>query len=970
MTRKLNCHPNLSYVEIARSFIFIRPSDLGMKPDFFTRFIFLALMLILSTHPVQASPLKASWKAGEPLGTGHSTGLIGTIDITNDGQSMLALASQMVFIPASGKYQSYIGRISESRIEPGKTLRVSIFGYCIDVSLSPVPDREKLPPLKDWVHIETGTQVTSDKIRLISNKQAALFTTALIPQIQMAAGIQQVLPDTSATQTFLWPGTEIPMLSRIGPGSDPTFLASISSSALLTLEAVLNQSDFTRSLPMGLNDVDQIEIVIQHSLWIYLSSIQGQPYIFQDLERNIDSQVQRIFGPVDSIQQQKIRQTLHACAQCFWNACLAAATEGGLIRNERTDSSNIQHCEFDAPDLMMWEKIKLTGMMMKPGYPFAPPKTIWSYSPIIGGVLAAGVGGYVFLRQEKDTMVCDVFLPRTSTPDTCSMGKGAVEFETIRPDYYHFQWSTGDTGPSVSGLQHGVMYSVTISIPNTSCQRIWPVYISNFDEFYSYVETKPASCSLSDGSAAVRTTISQGSFPFSYRWSTGDTTQSIKNLGAGMYSVTVTAFDCIDQVYPFEISAKSLELNPGFAIQPANCGRADGSIAISLNDQGPFHYLWSTSDTAATLINAISGNYTVTISTSSTCKDSFSIVIPELEPHYLVIDSIQQSYCDFPTGNIFFSIQAPPSQHVLVSIRHEGDTLQLNLPTGQYALSDFMNVGPGGYYFNARDTLAESHCYINESVGVSNVLMQLVLDQYATTINTPISENMLANDFGVGLKVFWCTVNIGGQVSYSENGDFTFTPDPGFTGMARLAYIAHDTCGTEKNEFIFVNVTTMAPAPTVEIGYPVATWSSSSRWPFDPEHALKPAWQNGLMIILRPGGTWNRYAFRIEHQYSVAGQPGASRTRSTLMEGILNLWPPLIAKIPIDIHAGIGYALNRTYASTGYDVTTVPFASFRLSFNHSFTKALILKLESSALISREWLRPSVSLYASTPLIRS
>ncbi|GIV30671.1 MAG: hypothetical protein KatS3mg029_0022 [Saprospiraceae bacterium] len=44
-------------------------------------------------------------------GTGQTTGHIATLEITNLGNEPVQLEPQVVYIPSSGKYQSYVGRI-------------------------------------------------------------------------------------------------------------------------------------------------------------------------------------------------------------------------------------------------------------------------------------------------------------------------------------------------------------------------------------------------------------------------------------------------------------------------------------------------------------------------------------------------------------------------------------------------------------------------------------------------------------------------------------------------------------------------------------------------------------------------------------------------------------------------------------------------------------------------------------------
>jgi hypothetical protein len=132
----------------------------------------------------------------------------------------------------------------------------------------------------------------------------------------------------------------------------------------------------------------------------------------------------------------------------------------------------------------------------------------------------------------------------------------------------------------------------------------------------------------SDGSAQVIVTGNNG--PLTYLWSNGGTSDTIQNILAGSYSVTVTdSAGCSD----------TLTINVGYGVcgsfagttssTLASCGScADGSATITpIGNNGNVTYLWSNGDTTATSVNLLPGTYTVTITDTAGCTYVDSVTV-------------------------------------------------------------------------------------------------------------------------------------------------------------------------------------------------------------------------------------------------------------------------------------------------------------------------------------------------------
>lgn len=141
------------------------------------------------------------------------------------------------------------------------------------------------------------------------------------------------------------------------------------------------------------------------------------------------------------------------------------------------------------------------------------------------------------------------------------------------------------------------------------------------------VAGKNVSCAgLCDGAISVS---SVGNAPFTYLWSTNDTTGSLANLCPGSYTLTITdssGCTAVDSATIIEYPLPSLTLS---SISPVCPNQCNGSASVSVTGRAPFTYLWSTNpvQVSDTAFNLCAGNYIVVVTDSSGCIQSDSVAV-------------------------------------------------------------------------------------------------------------------------------------------------------------------------------------------------------------------------------------------------------------------------------------------------------------------------------------------------------
>ncbi|MDF2437336.1 MAG: hypothetical protein K0Q95_1712 [Bacteroidota bacterium] len=154
-----------------------------------------------------------------------------------------------------------------------------------------------------------------------------------------------------------------------------------------------------------------------------------------------------------------------------------------------------------------------------------------------------------------------------------------------------------------------------------------------------------------DGSVSA---IPSGGTPnYSYLWMPGGaTTNSVSNLAAGTYTLTITDANGCTVQNTITITQPLSPLSVSGTSTPTNCfDGADGTATVNAaGGTGPYTYYWMPMNISGqTITNLLAGTYTVEATDSKGCIATNTVVVNQ-PPQLILITSTVNSNCGFPTG--------------------------------------------------------------------------------------------------------------------------------------------------------------------------------------------------------------------------------------------------------------------------------------------------------------------------------
>lgn len=340
----------------------------------------------------------------------------------------------------------------------------------------------------------------------------------------------------------------------------------------------------------------------------------------------------------------------------------------------------------------------------------------WSNGQTTSSIFNLGPGSYVVTitdangctLQDSTTIVeppCDkVILGVYVTNVSCKGGNNgsATAQMLFGTTPYTYEWSTGETTATITGLVAGT-YSVTVRD------------LKNCSDFKIVTITEPSILSISlaasnvlcanSNDGTLELTVGGGTFPYSYSWSNGINVEDQYSLGNGTYSVIVEDLNGCSATATATITRPDTLVVTCVKNNVTCFGNMNGNIDLTVTGGVlPYTFLWSSGATTEDLANMGPGEYIVTLTDANGCKPLELIRILIDEPNLLTgVPVVSSNYNGF-------SVSCNGSTNGNVDLVVNGGTTpyQFSWNNGS-TTEDLSLIGAGNYFVNIVDANGCSH---------------------------------------------------------------------------------------------------------------------------------------------------------------------------------------------------------------------------------------------------------------------
>jgi len=398
------------------------------------------------------------------------------------------------------------------------------------------------------------------------------------------------------------------------------------------------------------------------------------------------------------------------------------------------------------------------------------------------------------LNLPNDTVFCDANATLTLNATTT----GATSY----------LWSNNSTNPVITVNSAGT-YSVTVS-DALNCTVTGSVTVDYVNLTLTTTQTNVTCMGMNDGTATVNP--SGGYQPYTYSWNTipVSSTQTISNLPAGTYSVTVSENNGCTATSSVTITEAGL-LNITPSQTDVSCfGYSDGIASVSVTGgTPPYTYAWNTTpvQTSSTASGLSVGSYTITITDNLGCSASQLFTLNEPSEFQADIITISPAACAGTPGQMTASATGgtAPYSYLWSTTPSQSSVTATGLPAGTYTVTITDNNGcsatAGAEYTVIGLSFTQTPENCGQSNGSATVSVNTYTGSYSITWNTgstdPSISNLSAGTYTVTVTDDngSCVMNVNVNEIQGPIANFTMNPNPATVGEESVHFYNNSSGG-------------------------------------------------------------------------------------------------------------------------------------------------------------------------------
>jgi len=256
--------------------------------------------------------------------------------------------------------------------------------------------------------------------------------------------------------------------------------------------------------------------------------------------------------------------------------------------------------------------------------------TTGNYTLTVTDAINCTATASVAVTQQPGTMSINT---ATINPTCYGGSNGTVNVTSVVGSTapYTYVWSNSATTQNITGV--GAATYVVTATSNTGCTASASAILTQPAQINITLHSFPLTC-YDSHNGAITTTVTSGTWPYTYIWSNGAITSSITSLDSGTYTLTVTDNKGCTAVAGAALVTQPLIVNATTTTSQLACsGGATGSVLTSVTGgTSPYSYWWGAGVTSANRTNVMAGTYSVTVTDAHGCTTSSSATLAPYTP--------------------------------------------------------------------------------------------------------------------------------------------------------------------------------------------------------------------------------------------------------------------------------------------------------------------------------------------------